>query len=95
MKARWMRLIFGLGFLLVLNACGGSAVANELADEMCLVMEKYQENDPASMVATAHEMEEVATKKEEFRKVTLPQLKRSMMKKCPDGWKKYESLQGK
>lgn len=95
MIARWMSMIAGFGLIVVLNACGGSAIANEMADEMCIVMERYHENDQASMLAAAHEMMELTTKKEEYKKVTLPQLKRAMMKKCPDGWKKYESLQGK
>lgn len=95
MKAKWRSLMFGLSILVVLNSCGGSAAANELAEEMCMIMERYQENDSNSMLATAGEMHETIAKREDYKKVTLPQLKRAMMKKCPDGWKKYESLQGK
>ncbi len=88
-------IILSIAGLALLYSCGGSAAANKMADEMCIAMEKYKEDDPMSMLDAASDMMNISKKTEEYGKVTEAQLKRAMMKKCPDGWKKFESLQGK
>lgn len=90
-----LTLVFALSTVIVLYSCGGSAAANKMADEMCSAMEKYKEDDPMSMLDAASDMMDISKKTEEYGKVTEGQLKKAMMKKCPEGWKKFDSLQGK
>ncbi len=76
-------------------SCGGSSgAANNMADEMCSAMEKFNEGDAASMLEAANAMMEISKKEDEYGKVSEAQLKKAMEDKCPEGWKKFESLTG-
>jgi len=66
-----------------------------MADEMCEAMSKYKEEDPMSMLDAYSDMMIISKKTDEYGTVTETQLKKAMIKKCPEGWKKYSSLQGK
>jgi hypothetical protein len=78
-----------------MSSCGNSAAANKMADELCVAMEKYKEDDPISMLDAASDMMDISKKTDEYGQVTDTQLKKAMIKKCPDGWKKFETLKGK
>jgi hypothetical protein len=58
-------------------------------------MEKYEENDPMTMLSAANEMMLISKKTKEYGQVTDAQLKKAMLKKCPEGWRKFENLKGK
>ena len=92
MKRRLFVAAFA-GTMLV-YACGSSAEANNMADEMCVAMEKYKEHEPMSMLDAANDMA-IILKKEAYGKVKESELKKAMMKKCPEGWRKFEALKGK
>lgn len=66
-----------------------------MADELCVAMEKYHIEEPMTMLDAANDMSIIQNKKEEYGNVTNGQLKKAMLKKCPEGWKKYEVLKGK
>jgi len=76
-------------------SCSNSEVANNMADEMCIAMEKYRVDEPMTMLDAANDMALVNSKKDKYGNVTSAQLKKAMLKKCPEGWKKYEILKGK
>ena len=84
-----------IGLMLGLCSCNGSEAANKMADEMCVAMEKYKLEEPMTMLDAANDMSAIRKKTAEYGKVTDAQLKKAMMKKCPEGWKKYEVLKGK
>jgi hypothetical protein len=88
-------LILLVALVVGLGSCGGSEAANKMADEMCIAMEKYHLEEPMTMLDAANEMSTIRKKTDEYGKVTDAQLKKAMMKKCPEGWKKYEVLKGK
>jgi hypothetical protein len=88
-------LIVAVGWMLFLFSCGGSEAANKMAEEMCIAMEKYKVEEPMTMLDAANEMSNIRKNTEAYGKVTDAQLKKAMMKKCPEGWKKYEVLKGK
>jgi hypothetical protein len=79
----------------IVSSCSSSAAANKMADEMCIAMEKYKESDPMTMLDAAGDMMTISKKTEEYGSVTDAQLRRAMLKKCPEGWKKFEALKGK
>ena len=87
--------MLAIGLMFGLSSCGGSAAANKMADEMCIAMEKYNVEEPMTMLDAANEMSTIRKKVKEYGNVTHTQLKNAMMKKCPEGWKKYEVLKGK
>lgn len=62
-----------------------------MADELCEIMYDYKEGDLLSQINVTERILELS-KQEAYEKVTSSQLKRSMKKKCPEGWKKYESF---
>jgi hypothetical protein len=76
-------------------SCGNSAAANKMADEMCEAMEKYNKDDPMSMYDAASDMETIRKKTAEYGSVTDTQLKKAMLKKCPEGWNKYSTFKDK
>ena len=90
-----MTLIFTIIGMAILYSCGGSPAANKMADEMCAVMEKCKDDEPMSMVEAASDINDIKKKKDEYGEVTEIQLMRVMRKKCPEGWRKYNSLSGK
>ena len=78
---------------LFFSSCGADqAVVDKMADEMCTAMDKYKEDDPMSMLDAASSMLDVASKEKEYGDVTESQLKETMEKKCPDGYKKFMKL---
>ncbi len=91
-RSVWLAALAGI---LLLNSCDRSEAANQMADEMCLAMEKYEENDPMTMLSAANEMMLISKKTKEYGQVTDAQLKKAMLKKCPEGWRKFENLKGK
>ncbi len=90
-----MALVFAVAAMMVMASCGSSAAANKMADEMCAAMEKYDYDDPMSIIDAANDVNVISKKSEEYGTVTEGQLKKAMMKKCPEGWKKFDSLKGK
>ncbi len=84
-----------LVLMIGLFSCQGSEAANKMADEMCIAMEKYNVEEPMTMLDAANDMSVILKKTNEYGDVTNAQLKKAMMKKCPEGWKKYEVLKGK
>ena len=88
-------LVFTLAGLALIYSCGCSEASCKMADEMCEAMENYQYDDQISMAVAACDMHNILLKTDEYGHVTSTDLKRAMMKRCPHGWKKYESLQGK
>ncbi len=74
------------------SCAGGSQAANNMADEMCSAMEKFNEGDASSMLEAANAMMEISKKEDEYGKVSEAQLQKAMEDKCPEGWKKFEAL---
>jgi len=74
-------------------SCGADqATVDKMSNEMCTVMEKYDETDPSSMLTAANGMMEIAGKEAEYGKVTEDQLYSAMEKQCPEGYKKFKTL---
>lgn len=75
-------------------SCGSSPIADKMADELCESMEKITADDPMSKYDAASDITEIR-KKPEYKDVKEAQLKKSMSKKCPEGYKKYVSIKDK
>jgi len=83
-----------IAIICMCSACNGSAEANQMADEICTAMEKYDHSEPMSKYDAANDLN-VIRKNEKYTRVTEAQLKKIMMKKCAEGWNKYQSIKDK
>jgi hypothetical protein len=84
------KLLFTLSIAatVFLTSCGANQeVADKMADEMCSAMSKYKKDDPSTLMEMANAMQAIAGKEQEYKDVTEAQLKETMEKKCPDGYK--------
>lgn len=79
--------------IFLLSSCGADQkVVDQMADEVCQAMSKYKEEDPMTLLEAATGLEQVQSKEGDYKDVTEAQLKSSMEKKCPDGYKKFMKL---
>ena len=79
--------------VVLFSSCGADqVVVDKMADEMCTAMDKYNEEDPMTMLDAASGMLDIASKEEEYGSVTESQLKETMEAKCPEGYKKFMKL---
>jgi hypothetical protein len=81
--------------ILMLNACADNTAATKMAEEICNAMDKYNHNDPLSMYHAANDLHIIRKNEREYGSVTDIQLKKIMVRKCPEGWAKYLALKDK
>ncbi|MBX9851795.1 MAG: hypothetical protein K2X86_08560 [Cytophagaceae bacterium] len=75
-----------------LTSCGADQkIVDQMANELCTAMNKYDEKDPMTMLSAAEDMMKIADNKT-YESVTESQLKDAMTKMCPDGAKKFDNL---
>jgi hypothetical protein len=78
--------------VLIFPACGvDQQVVDQMADEMCVALEKYDPNYPLKIEETVTMLNKIKMK-EENKKVTVSQLETSMFKKCRAGLNKFKML---
>lgn len=80
--------------MICMFSCGSSPVTEKMTDELCEAMEKYTATEPMSKYDAASDLSSIK-KNEAYKDVKEGQIKKSMMKKCPEGWKKYLEIKDK
>jgi len=79
-----------LGFLM--TSCGAdSETVNKATDELCEVMNNFDETDPSSMLEASTKLTEIS-ENEDYASITEDQMLDAMAEKCPEGKKKLEEL---
>ncbi len=75
---------------LFLSSCGANQQAvDNMADEMCKAMDKYNEEEPVTILAAAEDIDRISKNEADYGKITEEQLKETMEKKCPAGYAKF------
>ena len=85
-----MAILAGIGMF----SCGNSPATEKMTDELCEAMEKFTPDEPMSKYDAANDMNAIK-KNQAYKDVKEGQIKKSMMKKCPEGWKKYLDIKDK
>jgi PBP1b-binding outer membrane lipoprotein LpoB len=82
--------LFGLA--LIFSSCGADqATVDAMADDMCKIMEKYNPEDPMTMLDISSEMLDLQSK-DGYGSVTETQMMDAMKEKCPEGAEKMQSI---
>ena len=85
----YIPITFLAGFFLLTSCDSDPKVADQMADEMCVAMALYNEQEPMTMLDAAITMLEIAAKEKEYNEVTEQQLIDSMEENSPDGYRKF------
>ncbi len=75
-------------------SCGSSPITEKMTNELCEAMEKVRSEEPMSKYDAANDISEIR-KNIKYKDIKETQIKKSMMKKCPEGWKKYLNIKDK
>lgn len=65
---------------------------NQIAEEMCAVMEIYNDEDPLSIIEVQTALTELAENVKAYENITQSELEDAMKTICPEGFKKFEKI---
>jgi len=77
---------------LLFSSCGADqATVDAMCDDMCELMEKYNPEDPMTLLDITTDMLDLQTK-EGYSSVSEAQMMSAMKEKCPEGAEKMQGI---